>query len=210
MGIGKKFDQIAEKYDTPDKLERSDVFVKTILKHIPVKKNFKVLDVGAGTGTLDIILSAYVEKIYACDLSEGMLSVFRSKIEKMGIKNIKIFKKDIFNDDIDIKDFSLVITSMTLHHIEDTFKFVSKLSSYLKNGGYLVVFDLEKEDGTFHSDSSDVKHFGFERSEVENMFRSAGLEFIDYQTAYTIEKDRNGRVSKYPVFFSYGRKSLNT
>ncbi|HCB69772.1 MAG TPA: class I SAM-dependent methyltransferase [Persephonella sp.] len=208
MDIGKRFDQVANRYDTPDKFERSKIFVENILSQIPVKNDFKVLDVGAGTGTVDILLSPYVKEIHAYDLSEGMLSVFSEKIRREGIKNIKIFREDILNKDGDHTDFDLVITSMTLHHIEDTYKAVKKLSDFLKVGGYLVVVDLEKEDGTFHSDNTDVKHFGFDREEIESMFRSAGLQDINVQTVFTIDKEREGKIRKYPVFMAYGRKSI--
>ena len=98
MDIGKRFDNVANRYDTPDKLERSKEFVKKLLELIPVNKSFKVMDIGAGTGIVDIILSDFVKEIYAFDLSEGMLNVFQKKIEKQGINNIKIFKRDVIND----------------------------------------------------------------------------------------------------------------
>ncbi|WP_457644425.1 class I SAM-dependent DNA methyltransferase [Persephonella sp.] len=207
MDIGKRFDQVASRYDTPDKLERSRIIVEKILSEIPVKKSFKVLDVGAGTGTVDILLSPYVREIYAYDLSEGMLSVFSEKIKKKGIKNIKIFKEDILNKNKNHGDFDLVITSMTLHHIDDTYNAVKKLSDFLNIGGYLVIVDLEKEDGSFHSDNTDVKHFGFDRKEIESMFRSADLQNINVQTIFTIDKEREGKLRKYPVFMAYGRKA---
>ncbi|WP_457621806.1 class I SAM-dependent DNA methyltransferase [Persephonella sp.] len=207
MDIGKRFDQVASRYDTPDKLERSRIIVEKILSEIPVKKSFKVLDVGAGTGTVDILLSPYVREIYAYDLSEGMLSVFSEKIKKKGIKNIKIFKEDILNKNKNHGDFDLVITSMTLHHIDDTYNAVKKLSDFLNIGGYLVIVDLEKEDGSFHSDNTDVKHFGFDRKEIESMFRSADLQNINVQTIFTIDKEREGKLRKYPVFMAYGKKA---
>ncbi|RUM59232.1 MAG: hypothetical protein DSY59_04730, partial [Persephonella sp.] len=70
MDIGKRFDQVANRYDTPDKIKRSEEFVKKLLELIPIDKNFKVMDIGAGTGLVDVVLSKYTGQIYAFDLSE--------------------------------------------------------------------------------------------------------------------------------------------
>ncbi len=206
MDIGKRFDQVANRYDTPDKIKRSEKFVKKLLELIPIDKNFKVMDIGAGTGLVDIILSKYVGQIYAFDLSEGMLKVFEEKIKKNGIKNIKIFKKDVLNEDFPEKDYDLVITSMTFHHLDNPEEALRKIKDYLKGGGYVAIIDLEKEDGTFHSDNTDVKHFGFEKEHVKNWFEKNGFKDVKVITVYSIEKERNGKIREYPVFLAVGKK----
>ncbi len=206
MDIGKRFDQVANRYDTPDKIKRSEEFVKKLLELIPIDKNFKVMDIGAGTGLVDVVLSKYTGQIYAFDLSEGMLKVFEEKIKKKGIENIKIFKKDVLNEDFPERDFDLVITSMTFHHLDNPEEALRKIKDYLKDGGYVAIIDLEKEDGTFHSDNTDVKHFGFEKDDVKNWFEKNGFKDIKVITAYSIKKERNGKVKDYPVFLAVGQK----
>lgn len=206
MDIGKRFDQVANRYDTPDKIKRSEEFVEKLLKLIPVNKDFKVLDIGAGTGLVDTVLSKYVGQIYAFDLSEGMLKVFEDKIKANGIDNIKIFKKDILSEDFPEKDFDLVITSMTFHHLDNPKEALQKIKGYLKDGGYVAIIDLEKEDGTFHSDNTDVKHFGFDKEEVENLFKENGFKDIKVITVYSIQKEREGKIRDYPVFLATGKK----
>ena len=206
MDIGKRFDQVANRYDTPDKVKRSEEFVKKLLKLIPVNKDFKVMDIGAGTGLVDTILANYVGQIYAFDLSEGMLKVFEGKIKKNNISNIKIFRKDVLSEDFPEKDFDLVITSMTFHHLDNPKEALKKIKEYLKKGGYVAIIDLEKEDGTFHSDNTDVKHFGFEKEEVENWFKELGFRDIKVITVYSIQKERKGKLRDYPVFLAVGKK----
>ncbi len=196
MDIGKRFDKVAKEYDTQDKLERSKQFVKNLLENIPINREFKVMDIGAGTGTVDILLSPYVKEIVAFDLSEGMLDVFREKVKKEGIKNIRILKKDLFSEGFEEKDFDLVITSMTFHHLDNPAQALNQIKEYLKAGGYVAVIDLYKEDGTFHSDNTDVKHFGFDEREVESWLKKTGMEKIFYGIIHSIKK--SGR--DYPVF----------
>ncbi len=200
MDIGKRFDAVANRYDTPEKYKRSEDFLKAILENLPGTKNFKVMDIGAGTGILDIMLAPYVKEIVAFDLSEGMLNVFKEKIEKNNINNIRIYKHDILSEGFPEKDFDLIITSMTFHHLDDPIEVLKKLKEYLKTGGYIAVIDLYKEDGTFHSDNTDVKHFGFDEKDVENWLKETGLEKVKYQIVHTITKEREGHKRDYPVF----------
>ena len=43
---------------------------------------------------------------------------------------------------------------MTLHHIPDTNGILNKFHALLEPNGYLLVADLEKEDGSFHTDGT--------------------------------------------------------
>ncbi|WP_457624168.1 class I SAM-dependent methyltransferase [Persephonella sp.] len=200
MDIGKRFDTVANRYDTPDKEERSRIFVNSILQHLPDTSDFKVMDIGAGTGTVDMILSDHVREIVAFDLSQGMLDVFRQKIERSGKNNIRIYKKDIFSEDFPEKDFDLVITSMTFHHLKDPVSALNRLKGYLKKGGYIAIIDLYREDGSFHSDNTDVFHFGFDREEVKNWLKETSLEEVYYGIIHTLQKEREGQKKGYPIF----------
>jgi len=204
--MAKRFDIVANKYDTPDKEERSRIFVEKILSLIPVTKDWKVLDLGAGTGTTDIYLSPYVKEIVAFDLSEGMLSVFKEKIEKNIIQNIRIYKKDIFQGDFEEKDFDMIISTMAFHHLDNPKEAINFLKNYIKKGGYLVIVDLDKEDGSFHSDNTDVKHFGFSKDEVIKWFDENEFEIKYLDTIYNIDKEKDGEIRSYPVFMVIAKK----
>ncbi len=206
MDIGKRFDSVAREYDTPDKIKRSEKLVEFIFDNLPVSKNWKVLDFGCGTGITALMFSPNVSCVVGTDLSKGMLEVFKEKIEKNKVKNIKIYNKDILKSPLAEKDFDLIITSMTFHHIENIKKALEILKNYLKSGGYIVISDLEKEDGSFHSDNTDVKHFGFSEEEIKSFIKNSGLEDIKFQTLYEISKERDGKIRKYPVFIALARK----
>ncbi|NPA13289.1 MAG: class I SAM-dependent methyltransferase, partial [Aquificae bacterium] len=104
------------------------------------------------------------------------------------------------------KGFDLVFTSMTFHHLKEPVKAIDTLKGYLKKGGYIVIVDLYKEDGTFHSDNTDVVHFGFDQEEVNNWLKETGLKKIDYRIVHKIKKVREGKEREYPVFMVVGQK----
>ncbi|MCI0500256.1 MAG: class I SAM-dependent methyltransferase, partial [Epsilonproteobacteria bacterium] len=98
--------------------------------------------------------------------------------------------------------YDLIVTNMTMHHIDNTNDFVNKLALSLKNGGKLFIADLYKEDGTFHSDNEGVIHFGFEQNVVENAFLAAGLTNINITKLHSILKPS----SSYDIFIASGEK----
>ncbi len=205
IDIGKRFDEVAYRYDTPDKLERSKKIIEKLVSILPVDKNWKVLDVGIGTGNTAVYLSPYVKEIVGTDLSSGMLEVLGKKIKEIGIENIRYYKKDILKEDFEEKDFDLIFNAMTMHHIDDPEKAISRFKEFLKPEGYIAIVDLYKEDGTFHSDNADVKHFGFDFDEVKRWFEKENVELVYLDNIYTIEKEREGKKREYPVFLAVGK-----
>ena len=205
VDIGKRFDEVAFRYDTPDKIERSKKIIQELVRVLPVNKNWKVLDIGIGTGNTAIYLSPFVKEIVGTDLSEGMLNVLKEKIGKMGIENIRYYRIDILRESFPEKDFDVIFSAMTMHHIENPVKAIKRLKAFLKNKGYIVIVDLYKEDGTFHSDNTDVKHFGFDFDEIKSWFKKENLKEIFIENIYEIEKERNGKKKKYPVFMAVGQ-----
>ena len=205
IDIGKRFDEVAHRYDTPDKLERSKKIIEKLVSVLPVDKSWKVLDVGIGTGNTAIYLSPYVKEIVGTDLSSGMLEVLDKKIKELGIKNIRYYKKDILEEDFQERDFDLIFNAMTMHHIDDPEKAISRFKEFLKPEGYIAVVDLYKEDGTFHSDNTDVKHFGFDFDEVKSWFEKENIDLVYLDNIYSIEKEREGKKREYPVFLAVGK-----
>ena len=77
---------------------------------------------------------------------------------------------DINKEDLSVNQYDIVVTNMTMHHINNIEDFIFKLAHSLKVGGKLFIADLYKEDGTFHSDNTDVVHFGFSEEEIYQAF----------------------------------------
>jgi ubiquinone/menaquinone biosynthesis C-methylase UbiE len=102
---------------------------------------------------------------------------------------------DLTKETLDRK-FDLIISSMTIHHIEDTLALFKKFHSLLKENGTIAIADLDSEDGSFHTDDTGVFHCGFDRDEFAQMVKSAGFKNIKIQNASTITKSTN----HYSVF----------
>ena len=203
------FDKIALSWDdVPERIEMSEHFVSAIKDIIPLESDMQALDFGCGTGNVAISLSPLVKTIAAVDSSSEMLNVLEKKLAKADIKNIKPLLLELDEKCFQKESFDLIYTCMTLHHISDIERLLRIFYNQLKSSGHLVLIDLEKEDGTFHDNSSTVAHFGFEPEMLNAMLEDIGFTDIYCRTAYTRVKTSPAGISReYPIFLLTGMKS---
>lgn len=190
-----RFDAAAAEWDKGDLRQRIAVETSdTILKKVPLDDGMDLIDFGAGTGLLTYRLIPYVRSITAVDTSPKMLEVLESKSSPE--HTIKTACCNIIDMPLDAQ-FDGIISSMAMHHVDDTGRFLETLHNHLRPGGFIAIADLDKEDGSFHSHGNDgVFHFGFERDALKNLARSAGFESVGFETALTINKPDGS----YPIF----------
>ncbi len=157
-----------------------------IVKNIKFNDRMEVMDLGAGTGLLSYFIAPRVSKIIAVDNSPSMLEEFKSKASEFDSET-EVLKADISKDELN-RTFDGIISSMTIHHVEDTKALFSKLYNMLNNNGFIAIADLDSEDGSFHSDNAGVHHHGFNRDELEKIAKEVGFKDITFDLASTINK----------------------
>ena len=157
-----------------------------IVKNINFRPEMEVMDLGAGTGLLSYFIAPYVAKIIAVDNSPSMLEEFKNKASEFDSET-EILAADISKDDLG-RTFDGIISSMTIHHVEDTKALFSKLYGMLNDNGFIALADLDTEDGSFHSDNAGVFHYGFNRKLLENIAKEVGFKEITFDLASTINK----------------------
>ncbi|MCX6687345.1 MAG: methyltransferase domain-containing protein, partial [Methanoregula sp.] len=111
----------AERYDTSSRSEY-DVRVKTTLTGLPLTPSMRVLDIGAGPGTLAIPLAPLVKEVTAIEPGEGMVAILNDHIRKNGINNISCIQKrwedvDSARDLAGPYDLVIASLSLTMHDI---------------------------------------------------------------------------------------------
>ena len=156
-----------------------------ICKNIQLEPHMQLMDFGVGTGLLGFEILPRVKKILGIDISQKML-------EKLDKKNtsthyIEARNIDIIQNPIQEK-FDGVISSMTLHHVEDLKLFFQTIYKNIHTNGFIAIADLETEDGTFHSDNTGVFHFGFNQNALYNIVRNAGFTDVKFENINTINK----------------------
>ncbi|MCB4776601.1 MAG: class I SAM-dependent methyltransferase [Sulfurovum sp.] len=157
-----------------------------IVKNIELNHNMELMDFGAGTGLLSFLIAPFVKKITAVDNSPSMLREFKNKCSEFACET-EIIKKDLSEEVLE-RVFDGIISSMTIHHLEDTYQLFRKFYQMLKKGGFIAIADLDIEDGSFHSDNRGVFHHGFDRKVLRTIAKEAGFREIQFETASTISK----------------------
>lgn len=201
------FDSKARQWDdNPVFRERGLKIADAIRQAVPLNRNMSALDYGCGTGLLSFPLRDELGAILAADSSAGMLEVLAGKIAAQGVTNMTPLKLDLLADPPPAQRFDLIVTSMTLHHVPDTDHILRLFHDLLNPGGYLCIADLDQEDGSFHGPEVDVHH-GFDRTELGRRAGQAGFADAQFQTVFSIAKERESGTRDYPVFLMTARRA---
>ncbi len=201
------FDERAKDWDSdPKKVERARVTADAIRKTVPLSMEMHALEYGCGTGLLSFALQLDLGKITLADSSQGMLDVLREKITATGVANMHPVKLDLAVDPLPDERYQLTYSLLTLHHVRDAKNIIHKFHAVLEPNGYLLVADLDKEDGSFHTDGTTDVHKGFERAELQQWVEDAGFGDVTFSTAFEIRKNIDGSEKTFPVFLMSARK----
>ena len=201
------FDEQAKNWDAdPMKVERARITADAIRKMIPLTREMSALEYGCGTGLLSFALQHDLGSITLADTSQGMLDVLAEKIKSAGVDNMRGLRLDLTVDPLPAEKFHITYSLMTLHHISNTDDILKKFHALLEPGGCLLVADLEKEDGTFHTNGETDVHHGFARTKLQVQVEAVGFADVKFALAYVIHKKIGDEEKGFPVFLMSARK----
>lgn len=195
------FDERAKDWDSdPKKVERARVVAEEIRKTVPLSREMNAFEYGCGTGLLSFALQEYLGQITLADTSQGMLDVLAEKISAAGAVNMHPVRLDLAVDTIPPQKYHITYSLLTMHHIQNTQDILNKFHIILEPGGYLLIADLDKEDGSFHTDGTTDVHKGFAQSELQKQVEAAGFSDVKFTIAYTIKKIVGNEEKSFPIF----------
>ena len=203
------FDAAAAGWDEePRRVKLAQEITSAICRELPLAPQMEALDYGCGSGLVTLGLQPFVARITGADSSKGMLEVLERKLRDRGIGNVAARFIDLEQQRLD-GSYHLIVSSMTLHHVQDVAALIGSLVRMLKPGGWLALADLESEDGAFHDDPTGVQHRGFDRELFRAECSSNSLTDIRIVSAATIDKsDPAGGERHYPVLLCLARKPV--
>ncbi len=180
------FDTRAQNWDSGDiRVNGAKKIAQAIEKKIMLTPEMEVIDFGVGTGLLGFEIAKKVKQVYGIDTSEGMLAKLKEKNSEE--LHIIPLQQDIIKEPLE-QTFDGLVSSMTLHHVEDLEAFFQTIYKNIKEGGFIAIADLEEEDGTFHSDNEGVHHFGFEAQKLREIVQRSGFKNAQIENINTISK----------------------
>lgn len=174
-----------------------------ILKEIEYTKEMNIVDFGSGTGLLTQEIAPYVKSIQAVDMSAAMNEVLREKKDLFPCI-LEVHQIDMTQPDYDhvLSNIDGIISSMTIHHVKDTYDLLKKFYDMLNENGTIGLADLESEDGSFHTDDTGVHHFGFEKEAFLEIAKKVGFRDLKVETVSIASKPHGD----FPIFLLTGKK----
>ena len=179
----------------------AEKFARLVMESEPLTEQSSVLDFGCGTGLVGLQFAPYVGRLLMVDNSPAMLEKLTEKVEGQGIENVSVFQT---LDQIEAASVDGIVSLMAFHHVEDTELALNQMYECLKPNGFVVIGDLVKEDGDFHSEA--VPHNGFDENLLREQFKNAGFRVTRYEIFNSITKETVNGEKTFPQFMVIAKK----
>ena len=140
------FGSMSESYDSliHRAVPRYDEMIARLLDYLP-REPRRVLELGCGTGNLSLQLakSFPLAELSLVDASAEMIALVRSRIgESTPASNAVSYVEARFEElDLPARSFDLVVSSISLHHVEDKAALYSRIRSLMTTGGRFCFAD---------------------------------------------------------------------
>ena len=142
---GADFDALAEIYDrNMQKYRDIKGEIQQILDFLDLKPDQTILEMGTGTGEFALAASIHCSKVYAVDLSAGMLRFAEKKARSRGIDNIEFLQGGFLSYRHRGAPIDAVVTQIALHHLPDFWKQIAliNMAGVLRSGGKFCLRDV--------------------------------------------------------------------
>ncbi|HEX8833193.1 MAG TPA: class I SAM-dependent methyltransferase, partial [Abditibacteriaceae bacterium] len=175
------FDELAGRFGRKYVPGRSwKALSETLLKLLPP---LVIADLGAGEGTLSLLLAQRAERVIAVDNSEKMVEYGAELASRNAVTNLEYRLGDMEELPIAAGEVDLVLMHQALHHCIHPPRAIEEAARILKPGGRIVILDLLKHDFESARELYADVWLGFSQVELIEFLRSAGFEHIDVSVA---------------------------
>lgn len=138
-----------------------------------------IADLGAGEGTLALLLAQRAKKVIAVDSSGKMVEYGRGLVERNGIANLEYRLGDMEELPIAADEVDLVVMHQALHHALHPAKALTEAWRVLRPGGRIVILDLLKHEFEAARELYADVWLGFSQVDLVELLREAGFQNAD-------------------------------
>ena len=138
-----------------------------------------IADLGAGEGTLALMLAQRAERVIAVDSSGKMVEYGTELAIRNGITNLEYRQGDMEDLPIAAAEVDMVLMHQALHHALHPGQALIEAWRVLRPGGRIVLLDLLQHDVEAARELYADVWLGFSQAELVVWLRQAGFEQID-------------------------------
>jgi putative AdoMet-dependent methyltransferase len=152
--------------------------IQEVLDFLDLQPDQIVLEIGTGTGEFALAAARHCAKVYAIDLSAGMLKYAEKKAESRGIGNVELIQAGFLTYCSPVP-LDAVVTQIALHHLPDFWKQIAlnRIADMLIDGGKFFLRDIVYSFDTRYYENAIENHLT-KASEI------ASYEFADRISAH--------------------------
>ena len=131
------WDWSAKRYDTA--VHQDDDYRRAIERCVPhLSPDDTVLDFACGTGIFTFAIAPHVEKVHGIDASATMVDLARKRAGDLGVTNVQLARKTIFDEELELASYDVVLAFNILHLVENPSGALERVSHLLKANGFLI------------------------------------------------------------------------
>lgn len=171
------FNRVAWEWDVMRQGFFSEAVREKAYQVAEVKRGKTAADLGAGTGFITEGLLARGSKVIAVDESENMLAVMKKKYA--GNDCVQYLVGESKALPIPDRTVDYAFANMYLHHVESPAAAIQEMARIIKNGGRVIITDLDEHHFTFLKAERHDRWLGFKRGDIRRWLAEAGLKNID-------------------------------
>jgi ArsR family transcriptional regulator len=171
-----RWDQIRSLYVAEDAVESA------ILKAAGVGPFQRMVDLGSGTGRMLTLIGPRARSTMGLDLSQQMLNIARTNVERAGLSDCQLRHGDIFATNLPDASADLVVVHQVLHYLGDPAAAVKESARLVAPAGRLLIVDFAPHGLEFLREQHQHRRLGFADDEIERWLLGAGLGKIKVAT----------------------------
>ncbi len=142
---GMDFDAVAPSYDrNMQRFRDIQGEIEEILSFLSLEPDQTLLEMGTGTGEFALAAARRCARVFAIDISPGMLNYAQNKAHEQGIENIRFLPGGFLSYHHQNEPPDAIVSQIALHHLPDFWKQIALLNmaEMLRPGGKLCIRDI--------------------------------------------------------------------
>ena len=179
------FDELAGRFGRDYVPGRSwQAMAEMTLKLLPP---MRIADLGAGEGTMSLLLAQRAERVIAIDNSEPMIAYGREAAAKAGVKNLEYRLGDLEELPIEDASVDLAVFSQSLHHALHPLAALKEAHRILRPEGKLMILDLNRHAYEEARELYADVWLGFAQVELAEMLKKARFRGVELSVVHREE-----------------------
>ncbi|MEK9656388.1 MAG: metalloregulator ArsR/SmtB family transcription factor [Halieaceae bacterium] len=170
------FSKVASSWDSVQKLYVPEKDIETAIRDLLAsRRNYRLVDMGTGTGRILEILADVAREGIGVDESNEMLAIARGKLLQKRLGHCRLLKQNLCATTLPDDYAGVVTLHHVLHYLDDPAAAIAEASRLLAPDGILLIVDFAPHQIEEMREKHSHRRLGYEDKEIRNWCEAAGF-----------------------------------